>query len=107
MPITRQPIPSAEDYLDLVKSLASLLDRQFETWEAMAKDDKRLNQLATQMPAIISLVNSIGYLRGQDGVFLDIRPSLPSGQKELYGYEEYFEHKLQNLINRLLDSPSG
>lgn len=55
------------------------------------------------MPAIISLVNTVGYLRGQDGMFLDIRPRTEN-QNEFYGYEDLFEKRLNKLIDILMDS---
>lgn len=55
------------------------------------------------MPAIISLVNTVGYLRGQDGMFLDIRPRTEN-QGEFYKYEDQFETRLDKLIDILMDS---
>jgi hypothetical protein len=55
------------------------------------------------MPALISLVNTVGYLRGRDGVFLNIRPQTED-QAEFYKYEDQFEKRLDKLIDVIMDS---
>ena len=55
------------------------------------------------MMALIALVNTVGYLRGQGGMFLDIRP-MTSHQKQLYAYEDMFEVRLNRLIGIILNS---
>lgn len=51
------------------------------------------------VPKLISLVNMIGYLRGQDGAFLDIRPDSEGGyQDELYNNENEFEKRLTDFL---------
>lgn len=105
MDIRRTQFASAEEYIQFVKTFVTLLDTQFAIWEEMANSKEMLGGLVQQMPAIISLVNTVGYLRGQDGVFLNVRPPKVSEfQKELYTYEDQFEVRLKRLIETILSS---
>ena len=55
------------------------------------------------LPKLVSLVNTIGYLRGQDNAFLDVRPST-SVQNELYENESEFEARLTVIIDKIIES---
>jgi len=103
MDIQKQQLSTADEYTKFVREFATLLDEQLCVWEDRAKNKENLHELARQMPAIISLVNTVGYLRGQDGMFLDMRPRTEN-QNEFYGYEDLFEKRLDQLINTLMDS---
>jgi hypothetical protein len=103
MNIEKKDFSTDEEYTNFVRHFVSLLDKQMNMWEEKAKDGKNLTDLVNQMPLIISLVNVVGCLRGQDNVFSDIRP--PSrNQKEFYNYEDYFEKRLGNLIDIIMSS---
>ena len=85
-----QPFSSAEEYTDFVRKFVALLDQQFQEYEQCAKnlkDSNDLYRLAVVMPALICLVNTVGYLRWQDDMFLKIRPRT-NNQKEFYNYED-------------------
>jgi len=103
MDIQKLQLSTGDEYTKFVREFATLLDEQLNVWEDRAKNKENLHELARQMPAIISLVNTVGYLRGQDGMFLDIRPRTEN-QSEFYGYEDLFEKRLEQLINILMDS---
>lgn len=103
MDIQKQQLATAHEYTKFVREFVTLLDEELSVWEDRAKNKENLHELARQMPAIISLVNTVGYLRGQDGIFLDIRP-LTENQKEFYQYEDLFEKRLNQLIDILMDS---
>ncbi len=103
MEIQKKQLSTADEYTKFVREFVTLLDEQLSVWEDRAKNKENLHELARQMPAIISLVNTIGYLRGQDGMFLDIRPRTQN-QSEFYGYEDQFEKRLDQLIDILMDS---
>lgn len=103
MHIQKRQLSTADEYTSFVREFVTLLDTQLTVWEDRAKNKENLHELARQMPAIISLVNTVGYLRGQDGMFLDIRPHTEN-QKEFYGYEELFENRLNELIDILMNS---
>lgn len=96
-------IESSEAYTEFVRAFATLLDQQLTLLEGYTKNKEGAHDLIQQMPAIISLVNTVGYLRGQDGMFLDIRPRTEN-QKEFYEYEDLFEKRLGVLIDFLLNS---
>jgi len=103
MDIQQKQLSNADEYTNFIREFVTLLDKQLSIWEESAKTKKELHDLAHQMPAIICLVNTVGYLRGQDGMFLDIRPRTEN-QKEFYGYEDLFEARLEKLIDILMVS---
>jgi hypothetical protein len=103
MDIQKQQLSTADEYIKFVREFVTLLDEQFSVLEDRAKNKENLHELAHQMPAIISLVNTVGYLRGQDGMFLGMCPRTEN-QSELYGYEDLFENRLDQLIDILMDS---
>jgi len=103
MDIQKNLLSTGDEYTKFVREFITLLDEQFSIWEELAKNESNLYDLARQMPAIISLVNTVGYLRGQDGLFLSIRPSTEN-QSEFYKYEDEFEKRLEKLIDILMDS---
>ena len=96
-------IESGEAYTEFVRAFATLLDQQLTLLEGYMNGKDGAHTLIQQMPALISLVNTMGYLRGQDGMFLDIRPSTEN-QKEFYEYEDLFEKRLSTLIDFILNS---
>lgn len=100
-----QYIPKTnEEYISMVRVIASLIDTQLRLYETSVEEGSksRLYDVILQMPALISLVNTVGYLRGQDGMFLDIRPKpLSEHQKELYSLEHMFEERLYKIIQKL------
>jgi len=103
MDIQQKQLSTAEEYTNFVREFVTLLGQQLTIWEDRAKNKSGLHDLARQMPAIISLVNTVGYLRGQDGIFIDIRPHTEN-QKEFYVYEDMFENRLNKLIDTLMAS---
>lgn len=103
MNIKQKQLSTAEEYTNFVREFVTLLDQQLKVWEECAKNKEDLHYLARQMPAIISLVNTVGYLRGQDNVFLDIRPRTEN-QNEFYEYGDLFENRLYDLIDILMSS---
>ncbi|MDP2930164.1 MAG: hypothetical protein Q8N56_00950 [bacterium] len=103
MDINRKQLNSGEEYTNFVREFVTLLDQQLSVLEKRAGNKAEIHNLASQMPALISLVNTVGYLRGQDGMFLDIRPRTEN-QKEFYGYEDLFEDRLEKLIGIVINS---
>jgi len=89
-----------QEYEKLFNDFISLVDKQLEYFE---KDDVNMDSLARNLPALISLVNTIGYLRGQDGMFLDFRPHTDK-QSHFYKQEDVYEKRLVSLIERVLGS---
>lgn len=94
---------SGEAYVDFVRKFVTLIDSEMNNAELLIQKDSEIGTLVDRMPALISLVNTVGYLRGQDGVFLDIRPRTEN-QNEFYQYEHDFEQRLENLIMRIRES---
>lgn len=91
------------DYVLLFNNFIELVDKEFTKCEKYSEDGKYLHDLARHMPALIGLTNTIGYLRGQDGCFLDFRPRTDQ-QDHFFKQEKAFEKRLQVLIDRLLNS---
>lgn len=103
MPISPKPINDAEEYKDLVEKFSFLVEKEFEKCEKMKDGD--ILGVIQNLPKLISLVNTIGYLRGQDGAFLEARPHTDF-QPDLYKNEDVFEAKLYKLID-FISSPEA
>ncbi len=100
-----ESIKTAEEYINLVKRYSWLVDSELEKVEkTIAKNVKAVE--IQSLPKLISLVNVIGYLRGQDGAFLEARPdNVANFQKELYANEDAFEHRLDKIIGIISTDP--
>lgn len=107
MQMLPEKITTVEEYKRVVEAFYYLVDEEMK-WAETIKEKNDHSGLSVGMPKLISLVNCIGYLRGQDNAFLDIRPAGVSQelQKELYRYENEFEARLHKLILYLNASPS-
>ncbi|QQS39249.1 hypothetical protein IPM62_01375 [Candidatus Woesebacteria bacterium] len=89
-----------DTYKKLFDDLVSLVDQQLAKYE---KTDVSPETIARYLPTLISLVNTIGYLRGQDGVFLDFRPKTDN-QDHFFEVEDAFEKRLTSLIEKVMAS---
>ena len=89
-----------EKYVQLFNDFVSLVDKQLERFESETLD---IQTIAKGLPPLISLVNTIGYLRGQDGVFVDFRPQTEQ-QTYFYKVEDKYEDRLEKLIQRVMNS---
>lgn len=97
MSLTPIQPPTAEEYIELAKRIAWLVDTELlETENKMSEG--RFDLVISKLPKLISMVNMVGYLRGQDGTFLDARPSVGEHQSELYALEDACEARLRKLI---------
>lgn len=94
---------SRQEYTNFVREFVALLDQQLVIWEESAKDSRELHELARRMPALISLINTVGYLRGQDNVFLDVRPRTEN-QKEFNDYTNM--SNTDSVMNQILAEES-
>jgi hypothetical protein len=96
---------SQEEYMDFVEKSVFLIDSELKkTEELMSRGEHGL--IAVFLPQLISIVNYAGYLRGQDGLFLDFRPSTTS-QNDLYKMENEFEKRLVFLIDYIKNTESN
>ncbi len=98
---------TGEEYMSVARNFVGLTDVLMTTIETMS-DPGRAHEVALRLPMVISLVNTIGYFRGDDGGFYDVRPKDMMGnhdmQSELYAQQDLFEKRLQALINEVLAS---
>ncbi len=94
---------SGEEYVAFVEKYCSLLNEQLLIYEERVKNPSRISSVVNQLPPLIALVETVGYLRGQDGLFLYLRPST-NEQKRFYSLEAEFEARLQKLIQTVLRS---
>jgi hypothetical protein len=99
MKMPNAKIQTAEDYMSFVEKYITLLDQQMAKAEKWASE-KDFRGVAQLMPALISLVNTVGYFRGQGGMFVGIRPS--ADQSKLYDFENIFEKRLNALIDMIM-----
>lgn len=87
-----------EGYIALARQFAWLADIELKRMENAAKNGD-LHAVARRLPGLISIVNTVGYLRGQDGFFIEDRPQgMGEYQKELYATEDAAEQRLWALI---------
>ncbi len=102
----KQPA-TAEEYLRMVENFSWLVDKELKA----AEDEISANPgplQAQMLPKLVSLVNVTGYMRGQDGVFLNSRPfDVSSFQSELYKNEDSFEGRLYKLIEKICETTEG
>ena len=101
-------IKTAEEYMDLVRKYNWLVDRELKKAEIEIEKDpiNGPNGIINSIPKLISLVNVVGYLRGQDGAFLDERPDdVISHQSELNENENAFESRLIKIIKIVYEDP--
>lgn len=106
MSLIFQKFESEEQYKKFVEQFYYLVDGELKKSEKLQEENDHRN-IAFTIPKIISLINTIGYLRGEDGVFVDSRPHGLSFQNELYGKEQEFEERLYKLIKYVRSSPSA
>ncbi len=104
MDIQKRNLATGEEYINFVRSFVTLLDEELKGWEKGEGSKDELEALADRMPLLISLANTVSCLRGQDNVFLDVRPVAPEYIDELYGYEGFFQERLESLAKTLLES---
>lgn len=91
-------IKTATEYKNLVSMYSWLVDSELGKVEKIASEHPERIPVES-IPKLISLVNVVGYLRGQDNAFIDVRPDEVSDfQKELYANEDAFEARLRKLI---------
>lgn len=105
MPINLQLVQTPEEYIDLVGKFAALVEAEMKKAESQ-EEPGRAHAIADRLPLIISLVNSIGALRGEGDAISDVRPKPMGGEKqgELYKLEEAFEARLVALIKEVSES---
>ncbi len=100
------PPKNEAEYIEMVERFSGLVDEEMKKVESEQGLD-RVHAIALRLPALISLVNAIGYFRGEDGVFLDI-PSgriFSSGTRgSLYKNQDVFEKRLGDLIHEVMAS---
>lgn len=91
---------TVEAYMLMAKQFAWLVDAELTKLERDAQAGD-LHTVTHRLPALISTINTVGYLRGQDGLFLDFRPGDLAGdcQRQLYAAEDAVEGRLWRLID--------
>jgi len=106
MALPNRPITNADEWQQFVEQFVTLLDKEMLKHEEKIKEPSYAPGLVHVMPALISLVNTVGYLRGQDGMIAsDMDPNIriPLTDK-IREYENHFEVRLDKLIDILLAS---
>ena len=92
------------DYASFFNQFIELANQEFLKWEKLSEEPKNLHDLARHLPALISINNTVGYLRGQDGCFLDFGPRTEQ-QNHFYEQEDLYEKRLSVLISKVMNSP--
>ncbi len=96
--IEHKRIETPNEYRDLVAWYTFLLNKEFEMVEQEMEFGSPM-EIAECIPKLISAVNVVGYLRGQDKMFIVPRPNGIDFQAELYKTEEFYEDRLWKLID--------
>jgi len=100
-------IKTADEYIDLVGKYSWLVNSELQKLEANVREHPEQINMES-LPKLISMINVIGYLRGQDGAFLDSRPEgVSEYQSELYKNEDAFENRLNNIIKTICANPKN
>jgi len=104
MSLPSRAINNESEWRQFVEQFVTLLDKEMSTWEEKITDPTNITGLIHAMPALISLVNTVGYLRGQDGMF-DMGPEISVAvAHDIINYENAFEERLNNFIDIILQS---
>lgn len=93
-----------DEYLQLAENMGRLLEAEYDmTLKSLEAGEIHIAVL--KLPALISTVNFIGYLRGQDGMFSEDMPSEVS--TKIRKIEEAWEQHLTELIEKTCMLPGG
>jgi hypothetical protein len=97
------------NYVTFQKTFYSLLLQEIKKLEQLDVNvELDMLALAHNLPRIVSLVNSLGLIRGQDNYFVDFREiSNTYFQKEMYINEQEMEERLNKLIDKVLQSKAS
>ncbi|MDB5258880.1 MAG: hypothetical protein JWO73_88 [Candidatus Taylorbacteria bacterium] len=95
--------------MNLVNKYSWLVDSELKKVELNIKEHPaHLDMNIESLPKLISLVNVIGYLRGQNNAFIEIRPhDVIEYQPELYKNEDAFESRLHAIITTICVDPKN
>lgn len=105
-----QPIETAHAYMDLVSRYSWLVDSELKKAESAINESPEHGpeSIINSIPKLISLVNVVGYLRGQDYAFIDVRPhEVINQQSELCKNEDEFEARLIKIVQAAYDNPKN
>ena len=104
MSIEFKKIETVKVYMDLVEKLSYLTDNALKKLEKQV-EEKDIWSASHFIPEVISLVNTIAYLRGDSAIFLEYRPDgLEEFQRDLYRNEDVFIARLYKLIEIISES---
>ncbi len=99
-----QAVLASAEYLAFAQSFFTLVENECLRMKLEAQT-QGVDTVIHQMPALISLVNCVGYFRGQDGMFRREHPtSVGDTQKLLYQMEDRVEKLLNDIIELILAS---
>jgi hypothetical protein len=104
--MSNEQIDRINEYIEFAEKFYLMVKKELEKWEKLSEDENNLRELIHVMPSLISAVNTVGYLRGQDGMFSESKPPIPliEDMNRLRSNEAECEGKLDELIKTLLSS---
>ncbi|MBP7774747.1 hypothetical protein KA078_03070 [Candidatus Woesebacteria bacterium] len=103
--IAPMKIENEAAYIFLVESYYYLVDMELKKAESRMQNGEH-ESLSFLLPRVMCAVNTIGYLRGQDNIFVDFRPPV-SFQRDLYAIEGECERRLSTLLNYIATTQSN
>jgi hypothetical protein len=96
-----------ESYIATAEAITALTGAALSDLEA-SRDRGDLGSTARGLPPVVSLVNVVGYMRGQGGVLLSHRPAgVQDHQAALYAAEDAAEKRLWALIDAVCADPES
>jgi hypothetical protein len=99
---------TVEEYMVMVKQFSGLVAAELKMVEEDAQKGD-VYSVVQRLSGLVSIINTLGYLRGQDGFFLDSRPNGLAGeyQRQLYAMEDEVETRLWKLIEFVCNTAEG
>jgi predicted ATP-binding protein involved in virulence len=98
-------IEDEAQYLLMVKQYSYLVNHTFLLIEEDIKAGVNPQELVNALPKLISLVNVVGFFRGQDGVFSELQNLRTNSTSLLRKNEDEFEKRLLEIIEYVNTDP--
>jgi hypothetical protein len=106
-----EPCNKPSQYLEMVARLSFLIDCEISAGEdkTMLIDQapkKEVEEICWLVPRLISMSNTMGFLRGQDNRFTNFRPDgiTPDEQNDLYADADFVQQRVQDIIIKLIEA---
>ena len=93
---------TSDEYYKLVEKLNNLINNEFD--KNLNSKDNIDEYFVDRIVYLISLVNTIAYLRGDNNFFIQNREINSDDQEKFYKFENELNNKLREKIQIILES---